>query len=334
MADLRMRRINYPRLAIVLLTFIGILLICTNAIRRFIEMEEAIHEGESDETQAVEVLEPDEHPMTLAEIFPNGISELLGLDSNSKDETYSLPEIKTITSEDLIDGSRILVLNYHKIDYTFNSLSIAPELFEEQIIYLKNHGYQSISCDELYDGLIGETVLPEKSVFITFDDGYLDNYTNAFPILKAYGMKATVFVVPGFTSQVAGYMTWDQLREMEQNGVKIQSHTMTHQKLEELSDEQILSELADSKRKLEEQLGHVIEDLAYPTGTYNLHIAALAKQVGYRAAYTVKYGISDVGSNIYALERVPIFQTAHTMRDFYSRIEYRPSFEEFGWSKP
>ena len=65
MADLRMRRINYPRLAIVLLTFIGILLICTNAIRRFIEMEEAIHEGESDETQAVEVLEPDEHPGSI-----------------------------------------------------------------------------------------------------------------------------------------------------------------------------------------------------------------------------------------------------------------------------
>ncbi len=234
--------------------------------------------------------------------------------------------------QEIAAGPKILVLNYHQVQDVFTSLSMPPKLFDEQMNYLVTHGYVSITPDELYSGLTGEMELPPKPVLITFDDGYADNYTNAFPILQAYGMRATIFVIPAFVGK-KNYLTWEQLREMELGGVTVESHTLNHRKLEELPDDEIRSELLNSKLVLEENLGHAVEFLAYPTGTYNLHIASIAKDVGYKGAFTIKYGNVDLGSNLFALARVPIFQTAATMKDFYERIEYRQSFEEFGWVK-
>lgn len=235
--------------------------------------------------------------------------------------------------QDIEQGKKIMVLNYHKVDNSFNSLAVSPADFEAQMQFLEKQGYHTISPDELYNALTEGGELPPNPVLITFDDGYVDNYTNAYPILKAHNMKATIFVVPGFTNVNKGYLTWDQMLEMEQNGITIESHTMNHKPLEGLSDDQIRAELKDSKQRLESRLGHPVEFLAYPTGTYNLHIASIAKELGYRAAFTVKYGNVDMGSNVFALERVPIFRTEHTMRDFYERLQYRPLVEQFGWTK-
>lgn len=235
--------------------------------------------------------------------------------------------------DEIATGPKILVLNYHQVGGNFTPLCVPTHLFDDQMAYLKDNGYITITPEELYEGIEGTMVLPDRPVLITFDDGYIDNYNNALPILKKYGMRATVFVIPGFTGVQANYMNWDQLKEMEKNGISIQSHTLNHRALEELSDDEIRAELLNSKVLIEKNLGHPVDFLAYPTGTYNLHIAGIAKDVGYKAAYTIKYGAVDKGSNIYALERVPIFQTEHTMKDFHERIEYRKSFETFGWIK-
>lgn len=235
--------------------------------------------------------------------------------------------------EKISQGPKILVLNYHQVQNSHHSLAVPIADFDAQMEYLSSHGYVTITPDELYSGLNGELELPKKPVLITFDDGYADNYTNAFPILKYYGMRATIFVIPAFVSKYNNYLTWEELREMEAGGITIESHTMNHYKLEELPDDEIRSELLNSKLILEENLGHPVEFLAYPTGTYNLHIAGIAKAVGYKGAFTIKYGNVDLGSNFYALERVPIFHTDKTMKDFYERIDYRQSFEEFGWIK-
>ena len=235
--------------------------------------------------------------------------------------------------DEVATGPKILVLNYHQVGSNFTPLCVPTHLFDEQMLYLKENGYITITPEELYEGIEGTMVLPERPVLITFDDGYVDNYNNAMPILKKYGMRATIFVVPGFTSVQANYLTWEQLKEMEKNGFTIQSHTLNHRALEELPDDEIRAELLNSKILIEKNLGHSVDFLAYPTGTYNLHIAGIAKDVGYKAAYTIKYGSVDKGSNIYALERVPIFQTENTMKNFFERIEYRQSFESLGWLK-
>lgn len=245
----------------------------------------------------------------------------------------SRAEIQAESVDQIANGAKVLVLNYHQVGTSFNPLTMPVHLFDEQMLYLVNAGYVSISPQELYDGISGVTELPEKPVLITFDDGYLDNYMNAFPILQKYGLQATIFVVPGFTDVNYGYLGWDHLREMEAGGITIQSHTANHRALEELPDDEIRAELLNSKQMLEENLGHPVDFLAYPTGTYNLHIASIAQDVGYKAAFTIKYGNVDRGSNVYALERVPIFQQADTMKAFYERIEYRQAFESFGWIK-
>ena len=246
-----------------------------------------------------------------------------------KSQAQTADEISSIA-----EGPKILVLNYHQIANNPTPLSIHLNDFEAQMKFLVDSGCITITPDELYAGLNGEIELPPKPVLITFDDGYLDNYTNAFPILKKYNLRATVFIIPSFTSVNPGYMTWEQLKDMEANGITIESHTLTHPKLEELPDDEIRSELLNSKSLLEENLGHPVEFLAYPTGTYNLHIAGIAQDAGYKGAFTIKYGVVDKGSNFFALERVPIFNTAqNTMKDFYERIAWRQSFEEFGGIK-
>jgi len=231
------------------------------------------------------------------------------------------------------NGTKVMVLNYHKVDNVHNSLSVPPAEFDAQMAFLRDNGYHTVTPDELYDSLSGNAELPENPVLITFDDGYLDNYKNAFPILQKYGFKATVFVISDFLGKYPDYFNWDQAREMNAAGIDIQSHTVNHRSMTDLTDDELVAELVESKRKIEAELGHEIGFMAYPTGTYNLHIAQLVKNAGYKGAFTIKYGNVDKGSNVYALERVPIFQTENTHRSFLERIRYTPIFASFGWVK-
>ena len=230
-------------------------------------------------------------------------------------------------------GYKILVLNYHKVDNMNISLSVLPKDFDWQMKYLHDHGYNTITPDELYKALTEGGPLPDNPVLITFDDGYRDNYKNAYPILKKYDFKATIFVISSFLGVYPNYITWDQAREMDADNISIQSHTVDHKSMTDLSDDELRTELVDSKKKIEKELGHQIDYMAYPTGTYNLHIAKLVQEAGYKAAFTIKYGNVDKASNIYALERVPVFHTEDTNKSFLERIRYTPIFERFGWIK-
>ena len=236
---------------------------------------------------------------------------------------------------DSVNGPKVIVLNYHKIDNIHISLSVKPEDFERQMKYLAEHNFHSITPQELYAALVGGAELPENPVLITFDDGYMDNYTNAYPILKKYGLKATIFVITGFLDRAQpGYFTWGQAAEMEASGlINIESHTVTHTSLTDLTEEQVKMELERSKNDIERRLGKQVDFLAYPTGTYNLHIAALVKEAGYKGAFTVKYGNVDRASNVFAIERVPVFHTENTYRSFLERLQYIPIFERLGWIK-
>lgn len=231
------------------------------------------------------------------------------------------------------NGTKVIVLNYHKVDRMNISLSVLPEDFDTQMRYLSENNYHTITPQELYDSLSGNLELPENPVLITFDDGYADNYRNAYPILKKYGFKATIFVISSFLGVEKNYFTWDQAREMEENGISIQSHTVDHKSMTDLTDDQLRAELVESKKKIEAELGKPVEFIAYPTGTYNLHIAQLVKDAGYKAAFTIKFGNVDKASNVFALERVPIFHTEDTQKSFLERIRYIPLFEKFGWTK-
>lgn len=232
--------------------------------------------------------------------------------------------------EIIINDIAIPVLNYHKIDQQKIALSISPNDFEEQISYLAEEGYHTITPNEMMNALELGTDLPEKPIMITFDDGYLDNYTNAYPILKKYGFTATIFIVTGFIGHDPRFMTWDQIREMKENGFVFGSHTVNHKSLTELNTCEVKNELLMSAEEMDKQLGVQEHFLAYPTGTYNLKIAKMVEDCGYRAAFTIKYGDVDEASNYYALERIPIFRGQKTFRSFFFRLNFTKTLQRLG----
>ncbi|WP_371368824.1 Poly-beta-1,6-N-acetyl-D-glucosamine N-deacetylase [Sporomusa rhizae] len=222
------------------------------------------------------------------------------------------------------------ILNYHKIDTFYHALSIPPQEFEEQIAYLSLNGYTTITPDDLMAYFNHDKELPEKPILITFDDGYLDNYTNAYPILKKYGFTATIFIVTDLVGHDERFMTWDQIRQMQQDGFVFGSHTVSHIALTNLPRNQAMDELVNSRKEIERQLGTKVRYFAYPTGAYNQQVEEMVKQAGYRAAFTIRYGQAGIDSNPYALERIPIFRGQQTFRSFFIRLNGAPVLERFG----
>jgi len=233
----------------------------------------------------------------------------------------------------LINLKDVPVLNYHKVDTLNHALSISPQEFEDQMEYLYKEQYNTITPDQLMAYLKYGKQLPDKPIMITFDDGYLDNYTNAYPIMKKYGFTATIFIVTNLVGQDSRFMTWDQVREMQQNGMVFGSHTVNHTSLTSLTKEQIMGELTQSRDEIARQLGKPPKYFAYPTGTYNAGIEGMVRSAGYKAAFTIQYGQVGADSDLYALERIPIFKGQKTFRSFFIRLNGAPILEGLGFYK-
>ena len=221
------------------------------------------------------------------------------------------------------DEGGVPVLNYHQINaHDFNSMTVRPEDFERQMKYLSENGYHAVTPDELADWLEHGTPLPEKPVVITLDDGYLDNYENAFPILQKYQMKATIFLVTDYISTYPNYLTWDKVQEMQDSGlIDFQSHTLSHVELNTLDGAELLHQLKGSREALEWRLKKKIDVLAYPCGADDQEVLDKTKEAGYRLAFTVHYGLNHPGMDLYALDRVPVFGcVSHPLRRFQLRL--------------
>ena len=220
------------------------------------------------------------------------------------------------------------VLNYHQVEQkNGNPLTLWPDQFEAQMAYLADEGYTTITIDEMMDALEHGTPLPEKPVIITFDDGYADNYEYAYPILKKYGFKATIFLIYDFTNAYPNYLTWEQIDEMKQSGlIHFESHTMTHANLAELTSvDELRHEIADSHDLLSEKIGYDMHYIAYPGGRVNPEIEEITRAAGYRGGFTVHYGLSTPTEGRYQMDRIPIFgANMHTLTRFKLRLAFAP----------
>lgn len=217
------------------------------------------------------------------------------------------------------DSVVIPSLMYHNIndnyDYMNSSVEISSDKFEEHMKALKADGYTAIFFDEYLDYCNGERTLPEKPILITFDDGYLNNYTVGFPILKETGMKATIFIVTGRMGLQGAvtypHFNWQQAREMQQSGViDIQSHTQYHAHLPQISKNSLLVELRKSKYVIEKNLNKKVNVLAYPYGEYDDYVIEVAKRAGYDAcvlAEPVDAGVNRNNENLFKLKRITVF---------------------------
>jgi peptidoglycan/xylan/chitin deacetylase (PgdA/CDA1 family) len=221
------------------------------------------------------------------------------------------------------------VISYHRFSKDKTDLTTVTEkAFEEQMRFLKEHGYRIITMDELFDFLDFKKQIPKKSVVITIDDGWRSAYDIAFPILKKYGYPATLFVYTDFIFQSSKTtLDWDLLREMAKNGISVQCHTKTHRYLDRRVGhesfkeyfEAVKKDLVESTRLIKQRLNSDVKYLAYPYGETNHLVIALLMKLGYRGAFTVERGSSPFFTPPYRINRSMIYGT-FDLRDFENNL--------------
>jgi peptidoglycan/xylan/chitin deacetylase (PgdA/CDA1 family) len=226
------------------------------------------------------------------------------------------------------DGFQTIpILTYHRFSDRCNSpLCIPARVFDQQMKYLKEHGYRVLTPEELIAFLEYRQGLPKKSVLITMDDGYRSVYSIAYPILKKYGFTATVFVYTNFVGASDMAITWDQLRKLKAEGFTIGSHTVFHtdltKKKEGETESEFLArvtrELFESKKIIDRKLKQDTFIFAYPFGRYDQTTSQIAREAGYKVAMSVRRGGNPFFANPLSLRRDQILKK--DLRTFRSRL--------------
>jgi len=213
------------------------------------------------------------------------------------------------------------MISNHAKGAKFNSLRVSPNMFEKQIAYLASNGWSFYTMAEITQK---RETLPKKSVVITFDDGYEDNFTNAFPILEKYNAKATIYLVVDRHDR-----EWSSLRKAKNNSgelrkepklqdeqirkmissglIEIASHTLTHPNLSKLNHEQKHHEIFESKKIIEKLFNIECNSFCYPFGIFDEDDLRLVQDSGYTNATTTKTGISNLEQeNIFKISRITV----------------------------
>ena len=237
-------------------------------------------------------------------------NQLLNEDTSPKD-TQKIKYDDNFNSEQAFNGLSLTqdnigipILYYHSVSPSAdNEVIITPEILKSELQYLKDEGYTTLTLNEVSDYLLNSSAIPSKSIVITFDDGYMDNYDNAFPILKELGMKATIFCI---TSKLDGsyYLSPNAIKEMSDYGIDIQSHTVTHPKLDSLTYDEQLTELKESKKTLESITGKPVTSIAYPFGNFNEDTIKAAEASGYSLGFTTNRGLADRNDDYLQIDRI------------------------------
>jgi peptidoglycan/xylan/chitin deacetylase (PgdA/CDA1 family) len=191
---------------------------------------------------------------------------------------------------------RVPVLSYHQFSKKSSSkMMVTASAFDEQMKYLQQNGYRVITIDQFFDFLELKVQIPKKAVLITIDDGYRSVYDIAYPILKKYAFPATIFIYTDFVGS-SDAMSWDQLKELSQNGFSIQSQSKTHRDLTRRKNKEsfenyvqaLKDEINLSRDLLRTKLNIDCQYLAYPYGKKNDLVVAMLMKAGFRGAFTAK----------------------------------------------
>jgi len=211
---------------------------------------------------------------------------------------YSEGEMRALMEPLPANAAQVMVpvLMYHYVDdepppagpYA-DGLTVRTPDFVEELEYLAENGYQAVRLSDVYLAMAGLKELPAKSVALTFDDGGLDNYTVAFPLLKQYGFTATFFVITKTVGR-DGQMSWEQLQEMVAAGMSVQSHSVSHPDLRGVSDEKLRSELVDSRQAITEAVGEPGYAFCYPSGACDERVVEAVRSAGYVMAVVTDKG--------------------------------------------
>lgn len=234
------------------------------------------------------------------------------LSDTEKHTMYLSPKIDTTA---IPSGRQVPVLMYHAVsDQTWGleGLFLSPSDMETQLKYLTENGYDPIFFSDL-----PHLDQYRKPVILTFDDGYNNNYTDLYPLLQKYNVKATIFVIP---SSVGGQysMTAAQIKEMADSGlVSIQSHTQDHKELASLSADQQKQQFAQSQLAIARMTGRIPSVLSYPSGSYDNNTLSLAPEY-FDMAVKSRGGLWTVQNNFFEIDRYPVYRDTgiHSFQTF------------------
>jgi peptidoglycan/xylan/chitin deacetylase (PgdA/CDA1 family) len=218
------------------------------------------------------------------------------------------------------DVMNIPILMYHSIAYDatrrFKQFTVPPTLFAEQMAYLSQHGYTSLTVTQFISARLRDA-LPTRPVLLTFDDGFADFASDALPILQRYGFTATLYVATGYVGATSRWLlhegearrpmlTWSQLLDVSRCGIECGAHSHTHHQLDVVSPVVANEEIMSSKCLLEQHLGVAVSSFAYPFGYYTSAVKALVCAAGFTSACAVKHAMSSVTANPFSLARLMV----------------------------
>lgn len=202
----------------------------------------------------------------------------------------------------------IPVLMYHQVNNseTPSSLIVKPKDFQRQIEWLDRNGFSFLSLDDVTEKE-GKGGFFDRSIALTFDDGFQDNYENAFSVLIYRKKAAALFVVVDWVGR-NGFLDWGKIRELADSGITIGSHSLSHRWLPDIKDDgELEREISDSKRKVEDKLGRSVHHFCYPVGGMDERVVSYVKRAGYKAAWVAGGRPScRNGFGIYSLRRIKV----------------------------
>lgn len=217
---------------------------------------------------------------------------------------------------------------YHRVADERDELAVSPQRFREQMEYLASRGYRVVGVAEAAE-LAATGDLRERTVGLSFDDGYRDVAENALPVLAEHGFRATVFVATGVTDGRAGFtwyrrqppvLGWDEVVELDRAGtLEFEAHTVTHPNLLAVDEETAKAEIAGSKTELEEHLGRAVTVFSYPAGLFGERERRLVAHAGYRFAVSCEPGVNLPATDRLALHRRQI-DARDRLLDFKAKV--------------
>lgn len=246
----------------------------------------------------------------------------------------------------------IPILLYHSVSDHCTKLyrpwSISPLMFEQHMMYLKNHGYQPLTINDLMNSIkSGGSGLPQRPIGITFDDGLADFLDGAVPILEKHNFPATLFITTGYVGETSRWLkdlgeqdrpmlTWEQIASLA--GVEIGSHSHSHFQLDIVTRKCAQDEIIRSKRLLEKHIGRPVKSFAFPHGYHTRKLLRIVRDAGYSSACVVDHQMADLQENVFSIPRIIINAGVTTLEleSILNGMNLRPKsflnpLLKFGW---
>lgn len=223
-----------------------------------------------------------------------------------------------------------VTLNYHIINRTIsNKIAIAEEAFEQQLAYLHECGYTTLSLAQAIADIDGIQQAPPRSLLLTFDDGYADNAHVALPLLQAYDMRATLFIITGYIGQSnrwntracydVQHMTWNEVRHWHESGGDLGGHSHLHHCMTRLNSDELQETVLLNKRLIEQETGITPRAFAYPYGRFNQAVIDVIRR-HYELAFATDGGVWNAIVHRYAINRLTV-SPMWTIEDFASQLQ-------------